>query len=145
MKKGFILMTAALMLISLTAMAGNTEKADKMGKIGETKTFTGILSCPACDLKMDSEAHAQCKVYGHKHALKLENGKYISFLENDHSEDLIKGGDWNGQKIEVSGVYYPDANMIDVDSFKVMGQEFGWCDGHKKMDQCHVGMPKKGM
>ena len=135
MRKGLILIMAALLMFSLAAMAGKKD---------EQKTMSGTLSCMGCDLKKADGAHAQCKIYGHEHALKLEDGSYVSFMENDHSEDLIDAGEgkWHGQSIEVSGTYYADGNVIDVEKFKIKDEPYGWCAGHKAMDQCHTNMKK---
>ncbi len=129
--KLFLIAAAALFLFAFSAIAG--EK-------GIHKSFNGTLSCAGCDLKMSEGANSQCKVYGHTHSVKLENGKYISFLENDYSVDLLKGSDWHGKKIEVTGIYYADANLLDVESFNVDGKGYSWCKGHNEMDQCHTGM-----
>ena len=110
------------------------------GVKGEHKTFSGTLSCLGCDLKKAVGAHAQCSVYGHTHALKLDDGRYISVMENDNSADLIKGKKWHGKKVKVHGVYLTQANLLDVESFEVEGKSYGWCEKHKRMDQCHVKM-----
>jgi len=130
MRKGLVLNLAILLMVGALAFAG--EKV-------EQKTFKGTLSCMGCDLKVGSGANAQCKVYGHDHALKLEDGSYISFMENDHSEKLIHAADgkWHGKKIEVTGDFFGNANVIDVKSFKTMDKSFSYCSGHKNMDQCH--------
>lgn len=133
MRKGLISILFTLFLFSLAA---GTEKK------GEQKTMSGTLSCIFCDLKQSSGAHAQCKIYGHDFALKLDDGSYISFLENDHSILLINANknQWKGQKASVTGIYYPDVHLIDVQKFELMGEEYSWCDIHKTMDQCHTGM-----
>jgi len=132
MRKGLVLNLAILLMIGALAFAG-----DK----GEQKTFKGTLSCMGCDLKKADGANAQCKVYGHDHALKLEDGSYVSFMENDHSEKLINAaeGKWHGQKVEITGKFFAKANVIDVKKFKAMDKEHSWCGGHKAMDQCHAG------
>ena len=136
MRKGLILVMAAMFLLSLIAWA------DQKGKL---KTINGTLSCMNCDLKTSNDARAQCKIYGHNFALKLEDGLYISFMENDHSEALINAGEgkWFGQMVTVTGTYYPGAHLIDVQNFKLIDKEFGWCEGHKAMDQCHAGLGHK--
>ncbi len=129
MRKGLVLNLALLLMIGALAFAG-----DK----GEQKTLKGTLSCMGCDLKMESGAHSQCKAYGHKHALKLEDGSYVSFMENDHSEKLINAADgkWHGQQIEVTGNFFAKGNVIDVTDFKTSDKSFSFCAGHKGMDQC---------
>ncbi len=122
-------------MFSLAAVAGNK---------GEQKTLNGTLSCMGCDLKKAAGAHSQCSIYGHKHALKLEDGSYVSFMENDHSETLINAGEgkWHGQEVEVSGTYFDKGNVIDVKNFEIKDKAFSWCVGHKNMDQCHTNMKK---
>lgn len=132
MRKGLLLTLGIMLMFSLLAFAG--EK-------GEQKILSGTLSCMGCDLKKDAGANAQCSIYGHEHALKLKDGSYLSFMENDHSETLINAseGKWHGQEIEVTGTFFDKANLIDVKSFEVKDNDFSWCAGHKKMDQCHSG------
>jgi len=129
MRKGLVLNLAILLMIGALAFAG-----DK----GEQKTLKGTLSCMGCDLKKGSGANAQCKTYGHDHALKLEDGSYISFMENDHSEKLINASDgkWHGKMIEVTGTFFANANVIDVTKFRTAGKAFSFCSGHKHMDEC---------
>jgi hypothetical protein len=132
LRKSFILSGMLFLALGLLAMAG--EKA-------EVRTFKGTLSCASCELKKDG-ASAQCRTYGHRHTLKTDDGQYISFLENDNSIDLIKGGNWHNAKVKVSGTYYGQANLLDVDSFTVEGKSYSWCEGHKKMDTCQSGAGK---
>ncbi len=130
MKKVLLFSVAVLLVVTVSALAGSK---------GEHKAFKGTLSCLGCDLKKSEGALSQCKIYGHKHAIRLEDGKYISFLENDKSADLIKGDKWHGQDVEVHGTYYKDANVIDVDSFKFGDKSYGWCEAHGAMDMCSTG------
>ena len=132
MLKGLSLVLVFMFLFSLVVMAEKIK--------GEKKTFTGSLNCLACDLKIGAGANAQCKVYGHDHALKLMDGSYISFLENDYAELLIHAneGKWHNRDVTVTGIFYPKTNMIDVINFEIMDKEFGWCTDHEKMDQCHA-------
>ena len=115
------------------AIAGNTTKTMEAGK---QATFTGKLVCLGCDLKMTAGAHAACKTYGHRHVLKTSDGKYIHFLENKYSEELLKGDTYHNKTISVEGTYYSNADVLDVHSFTVDGKQKGWCDNCKKMDGC---------
>jgi len=129
---------AALMLVTVAfsmTMAGNAAKAKAAEKI-ENASFKGTLVCLGCDLKMTEGAHAACKTYGHKHALKTEDGRYINFLENQYSEDLLKSEKYQGKKIEAEGTFFANADMLDVHSFTVDGKKMGWCQSCKKMDSC---------
>lgn len=133
MRKGFIFALGIMLIFGIFAFAG-----DK----GAQKTFGGTLSCMGCDLKKDAGANSQCKIYGHQHALKMKDGSYVSFMENDHSDLLINAGDgkWHGSEIKVTGTFFNKANVIDVKSFEVKDKTFGWCAGHKNMDQCQSKM-----
>jgi len=135
MRKGLVLSLAIVLMFGLLVFAGNK---------GEQKTLSGTLSCTGCDLKKAAGAHSQCKIYGHRHTLKLADGNYVSFMENDHSEMLLNagGGKWHGQEVEVSGTYFAHANIIDVEDFQIKDKSYGWCAGHKDMDQCHTNMKK---
>ncbi len=136
-----LLLSLAVLLVSSVMLLGGEQKADKMGKQAD---FEGTLVCLGCDLKQAEGAHAACTAYGHRHALKTEDGKYINFLENQYSEDLLKGEKYHNQKMKVSGVYYADANTLDVKSFQVDGKTMSWCDHCKAMDGCGAasGMSK---
>ena len=127
LRKTFLTAFVFLFSMSLVAMAGDKPIA---------RSFRGTLSCMGCDLKKSDGAHAQCKTLGHKHALKLADGSFISFLENDHSTDLIKGGEWHNQEVEVDGIYYGNANVVDVEFYKIKHDTFGWCESHETMDKC---------
>lgn len=86
----------------------------------KTVTLKGTLACLGCDLKKAHAAGAQCSVYGHKHALKTANGKYYTFLENQKSEPLIKGEQWHGKPIQVTGRVFPGSQVIEVADYKVL-------------------------
>jgi hypothetical protein len=99
-------------------------------------TYKGTLTCLACDLKKGVGLNSECEVYGHRHSLRLDNGKYIYFLENDHSEALVKGGGRHDTRIQVTGVYDPNSHTIDVESYVIDGIKTSWCDEHSRMDMC---------
>ena len=103
---------------------------------GKHASFEGKLVCLACTLKNDEGARAECRNFGHTHALKTEDGKFISFLENKHSEDLFKGEKYGGKNISVHGVYYADPNLLDVESYKIDDVTMTWCETHSVMDGC---------
>ena len=124
---GFVILIAAFSLV----MAG-----DEVMKKSEKSTFEGKLTCTSCDLKKAEGARAQCSVYGHEHGLKTNDGKHISFLHNQYSDDLIKGEKYHGQEVTVQGTYYADANELDVVSFTVDGKMKSWCDNCKSMGDC---------
>lgn len=116
--------------------AGEKETAPAPQKKAENVTLKGKLVCLGCDLKKAQGARAACSVYGHKYALKTEDGKYINFLENKYTNDLFKGEKYHDKAIEIHGIYYADANLLDVETFTVDGKKMGWCDHCKAMDHC---------
>lgn len=140
-KRLSLLLTMAILLASASIIAETKGKADT--KKGEYKTFTGTLVCQGCDLKKNDGVRAACSVYGHKHALKTDDGKHINFLENEYSHDLVNGEKYHNQKMNISGNYYAGANLIDVDNFTVDNKKKSWCDHCQAMDGCMAG--KKGM
>ena len=104
-------------------------------QLGEKRALTGTWTCLSCDLKgLDGSDHKQCEDAGHKHCLKLDNGNYVFFLENDRSADIIKGGRKHDVRITVEGTYYPKAHTIDVQSYTIDGRKTAWCDTHHRMD-----------
>ena len=132
MRVTILLSMMTLLAVALTGVAG--EVADEQKPI--KASFKGKLVCAGCDLKKAEGARAACSVYGHNHVLKKTDGTFISFLENDYSKDLIDGEKYHNKDISVSGVYYPNANLLDVGTFTVDGQQKGWCGHCKAMDGC---------
>lgn len=107
-----------------------------------TKTFTGTLTCLACDLKKSEGTNSECEGYGHRHSLRQDNGQYVNFLENDHSDALLKGGGRHNTVATVTGVYYSEAQTIDVHDYVIDGIRTAWCEKHGQMDIC--GNTKSG-
>lgn len=103
------------------------------------KTFKGKLVCESCDLKQTEGARAACTVFGHKHALKTEDGQYVNFLENQYSKDLINTEKLHNATIKVSGTYFANAHTLDVQSFTVDGKKKAWCEHCSAMDGCMAG------
>ncbi|MFQ5499571.1 MAG: hypothetical protein ACE5FH_07855 [Candidatus Zixiibacteriota bacterium] len=138
-RKG-LTMTAAiavLLLLNLQVMAGDSASAAQKEMMqGEHVTFEGSLICLGCSLKKTEGARASCKEFGHRHAIKTADGKYISLLENKYAADLIKGEKYHNKSITAHGVYFASANMLDVESYSVEGKNWMWCKKHKGMDVC---------
>ena len=53
-------------------------------------TLKGQLVCMGCTLKA-AGAQSSCSEFGCSHALKLEDGRMIGFLQNKFSRNLITG------------------------------------------------------
>lgn len=141
-KKVLILAVASMFVLAAALSAQNMDKGmkdkagDKAMMKGVEKSFTGTLVCEACDLKASMGARSACKVYGHNHAIKIGEGKYVNFLENKYSIDLIKGEKFANKEITVSGIYYPTANILDVEKVAAGDQKLSWCEHHNAMDGC---------
>ncbi|MFH1891726.1 MAG: hypothetical protein ABIK83_03485 [Candidatus Zixiibacteriota bacterium] len=116
--------------------AGKVSGADA---IVRQANFDGKLVCMGCDLKKADGAGAACSAYGHKYAVKTADGRYINFLENKQSEDLVSGEKYHNQDVKVQGVFYANANQLEVKTFEVDGKTMSWCDHCKGMDACMYG------
>jgi len=140
-------MLMALAILAVTAFAGPYDKAEKSSKTakstmavkGEAEhiTLTGTIVCLGCELHKAEDARAACDVYGHRHALKTDDGRYYNILENKYGEALIKGEKYHNKKMEVHGVYFASANQLDVEAYQPEGsKKLSWCDHCKSMDAC---------
>jgi len=139
-KRTFAVLTILALFGALPLMAGDKKvetkaSTDKMMK-AEHVDLEGTLVCLGCSLKKAEGARASCKTTGHKHALQTADGKYVNFLENQYSADLIGGGKYHNKKMQVHGMYYASADMLDVEAFTVDGSKKGWCGRCNSMDGC---------
>ncbi len=131
LKKTTLLLTLAMFLVGGSLVAG-----EKTAKKSYHADFEGTLVCMGCDLKKSDGARAACTDFGHNHALKTADGKYISLLENKYSADLVKGEKYHNKQMKLHGVYFANANQLDVESFEVDGKKNSWCGHCKGMDAC---------
>lgn len=83
-------------------------------------TIKGKIICLGCTLKKEQGAGAQCSIYGHKNALLTADGKIWTILENDASTELINSHEYAGKEVEITGKEFTDAQVIEVESFKVI-------------------------
>ena len=139
----FIALTALLMLISVaTAMACGDEK-EKTGtsaminsETPQQVTLKGQLVCSTCSLKAQG-AHSDCKEFGCTQALKTGDGRMVTLMQNQYSKPIMTGKDMNNKQIEITGTYFANANMLDVQSYSVDGgKTMSWCDHCQAMDPC---------
>lgn len=140
-------LTAAVVLISaMTAMAcgkdaGEQTSATQAGaKIAsetpQQVTWKGELVCLGCSLKAIG-AKSACSEFGCSHTLKTADGRYVAFLQNNFSKALLAGKDMHNKPIEITGTFFANANVLDVQSYAVDGgKEISWCDHCKGMDAC---------
>ena len=140
MRKIIAATLAVVVLVAAGALAGDTGSMGhgkaKAESGGEHKTFDGKLVCLGCSLKQAAGARANCRLFGHSHAVKLADGKHVILLENEYSKDLLAGEKYHDKDVSVHGIYFASANVIDVETFTADGKKHSWCDGCKAMDQC---------
>ncbi len=126
MTRSQILTSVALvLLVGSTALGQTTNRA---------RTFTGTYTCIACDLHKTAGTRSQCDIYGHDFGIKLTDGRYIHFLPNDHSAELVRGGGRTDFPIKVIGIYDGGARTIDVQKYSIDGIETVWSQEHNKME-----------
>lgn len=148
MRKTLIVLAALVAVFAMTGtnvMACGEAKSSAATTVSETGdvTISGTLVCLGCDLKKADGARAACSVYGHKHALKTADGRYINLLENQYSDALVNGDKYHNKAIKVAGTMFANSNTMDVRTFTVDGKTSGWCGGCKTMDGCGVKQPSE--
>ena len=124
--------------VLINAITGATPKTTE----GEV-VITGKVICVGCTLSKEKGANAQCSIYGHTSALKVEKvvfsgswrrdpnykgkwpppdlphpdpaykGKIFYFLPNNGSAELLKEK-YHGKKVIIVGKIYPEENMVDI-------------------------------
>ncbi|MBI4512214.1 MAG: hypothetical protein HY698_21455 [Deltaproteobacteria bacterium] len=121
-----LLVVAALLLSSWGC---SSEKGQPVTPVGAAQpvTIVGENYCLGCALKKEQGAAAQCSVYGHRHALKVESatgpggsalpelqGATVHYLENDASASLVKGDELHGKKVEIKGKLFAREKTLEV-------------------------------
>jgi hypothetical protein len=86
------------------------------------ETIKGEVVCFGCTLKKEKGAKAQCSLYGHINAIRTKDGKIWTILENDKSTELLNNHDYAGKEIEIKGKKFPEAQTIEVESFKILSE-----------------------
>ncbi len=129
-----------ILFLALTVMAYSQDES--MGKVELKKdvqqtaggdvvsvTVEGTNICLGCTLKHEEGASAQCKIYGHRHTLKVEKaydeneeelnymaGWILHYLENDNSEEYITGH--HNDELKIKGKVYTNARTLEVEEVK---------------------------
>lgn len=120
------------LMLAMPVLAGEDNSQNTIKALD----YKGTLVCQGCSLKKADGARAACSEYGHTHALKTEDNKFVSFLANQYSADLLQGEKYHNQKMTVHGRYFAKANVLDVEWFEVEGKKKSWCGQCKGMDGC---------
>lgn len=140
-KKSALLLTLAFTLSLVSGLSAQTDSLEryysreKKNAMSNEMTFKGKLVCTACSLKKSDGANAQCSVFGHDHSILTKEGKYIGFLPNKQSAPLIAGEKYHNKRVSVSGVFFANANLLDISSFTVNGKKMTWCGEDGEMDE----------
>ena len=108
-------------------------------ELSNIKTFQATAICLGCTLKKEQGAKALCSVFGHKNALRTEDGKIWTILENEASAELINLHEYAGEKIQIKGKKFADTQVVEVTSFKVLGEE---AIQHSTAEHSHEEHPK---
>ena len=111
------ILVLGLLLTSLNTLGFAEEKSKD-----EYKIIKGKVICQGCTLKKEKGAKAQCSIYGHINAIKTKDGKIWTILENDKSTELINNHDYAGKDIEIKGKKFAEAQIIEVNTFKVLSE-----------------------
>ena len=126
----FVLSVAAY---SQDESVGKVEIKKDMPQIADNDVVSvmveGTNICLGCTLKHEEGASAQCKIYGHRHTLKVENaydengeelnymaGWILHYLENDNSEEFITGH--HNDELKIKGIVYANARTLEVEEVK---------------------------
>lgn len=118
---------AFVMLAAVIALACSIARAEEPARV----TVVGTNYCLGCTLKKEKGAGAQCSIYGHRHALKVEKataaggadvaalpGTTVHYLDTDQSKDLVAGTNLHGKRVEVTGKLYSAEHVIEVESVR---------------------------
>lgn len=125
--------TVAAVIVTLMLSAGTlfagAPQAGAAGQRTDTTpvTVVGENHCLGCSLKKEKGAAAQCSVYGHRHALKVESatgadgkrlaalaGQTLHYLDNDKSAPLVKGETFHKKRVEVKGKLFGPERTLEV-------------------------------
>ncbi len=149
-KKILVLAVAVMAISAVTTMAcGNNDtktsgtSASMINTTAAPKqvSLKGVLACSSCSLKAMG-AQSDCSEFGCSHALKTEDGRLVSLMQNKFSADLLSKKENHNKPVEITGTFFANANMLDVKSYAIDGDKTkSWCDHCKGMDAC---MASKG-
>jgi hypothetical protein len=109
----------------------------------ELRTLKGTWMCPECASMKQADTAEQCEAKGHRHALKLDDGQIITFVDSPRAAALIHGGGRDKAKIDVCGFYDAQAKTLDIEAYRIDKLWTSWCDTHGRMDTCRsIGEPQ---
>ena len=143
-KKVLVLAVAVMSISAVTAMACGNDASSASAKTSaminatspQQVTLKGQLACSSCSLKAKG-AQSACSEFGCTHALKTEDGRFISLMQNKFSKNLLSDKKNHNKPVEITGTFFANANVLDVKSYTLdKGKTISWCDHCKGMDAC---------
>ena len=96
-------------------------KLDTVTEASPVSFKAGVI-CLGCALKKGQGAKANCSLYGHVNALKSEDGRIWTILENDVSTELISSHEYAGKDVEITGKKFGGTQVIEIETFKIVGK-----------------------
>ncbi len=130
-----LLLALVVVIASMLPIAAAQNKTEQPKAKGVYEAAVeGTNFCIGCTLKKREGAIAQCKIFGHRHALRVakavdKNGKelpevkgwVLHYLDTEKSQDVLKAH--HGEKLTIKGKIYLQERVLEVDSFKETKQE----------------------
>ena len=142
-----VLAVAVMAISAVTAIACGNDASSASGKTGaminttspQQVTLKGELACTSCSLKAKG-AQSACSEFGCSHALKTSDGRFINLMQNKFSKNLLGDKKNHNRPVEITGTFFANANMLDIQTYVIDGgKKMSWCDHCKGMDACMAG------
>jgi hypothetical protein len=110
-----------------TPSAAAAASAAPQALVNQELSLVGENYCLGCSLKKEQGAKAQCSVYGHRHALRVESakgkdgqalpslgGQSLHYLDNDQSKPLLQEEGFHKKRVEVKGRLFAAERTLEV-------------------------------
>lgn len=116
-----------LFVLALAAFAQQVEPPKEV-------TLRGKIICSHEELKRLYGADVDCRVDGHRGALRTADGSVYTMLPNVKSYVLILEPKIFGREVEIKGRLFPKSMIVEVFTHKVFDEKgkaftaFYWCD-----------------
>lgn len=134
------LILGSALLCGLTGCPGEANKsataaasAAPQALANQELNVIGENYCLGCSLKKEQGAKAQCSVYGHRHALRIESakgkdgqalpglsGQSLHYLDNDQSKPLLQEEGFHKKRVEVKGRLFAAERTLEVVELKAL-------------------------
>ncbi len=111
-----------LMIVSVAYQVYRTGQISEQLAVNYKEQIHGKIDCINCYLANTEYAHKFCAEYGHYLGLITDTGEIYSFIPNKMSRELQNHEEYAHNKVEITGFVYHNANFIEVENFKILGQ-----------------------